>query len=571
MQEFRRLSEYFVSQAETVCQELMFKWKPPINLAAVKDDLANRTAGFSFIHHRANRLDKAYLDLMNLAYEPGPNSLSRRGTWDWESVFRYRKKVQSLLLMILGMFASTGGQFPRTTELFPLEICNSTTSERGIYVYNGSIVFVTRHNKAKRSTNREFNVVRFLPVRAGHILYQYLVYILPLDTMLGREQDHLHGRQVKTRERRLLFSDPDEPGHQWRAVRLTAVLQQATRRVWGQPINARIYRQLSIGITGKHVQEVHRPFNRFDDKSAQASPNVVFAWQSGHRPLQRASTYGLDGAFPTKLQPHLLQLYEWASVKWHEFIHQPSKVMPSAARPLPSTAVATTRVDANRPCSPEILQPPPIVPRETSGLKRKRQEDILDESHPRLYLTSPQQRRTEDYSSVNTTSLGSISSSEPVSSYLVREGVSSDLHDFGTFLRAISELNAIICRHCNSAYSKTNITEHLLRRHYLKGHAMKEAKGWIEGLNLSDSVTLPKHYSAPIEGLSIRKGWVCNVSSCLFVSLSTEVIERHISKEHGLDTKVKRREKDAILSTSLQRFWAKPPTLIIVDTKLDAV
>jgi hypothetical protein len=56
--------------------------------------------------------------------------------------------------------------------------------------------------------------------------------------------------------------------------------------------------------------------------------NVVFAWQSGHRPIQRATTYGLDGAFPTQLQPALLRAYEWASTRWHEFLHQPSKVMP---------------------------------------------------------------------------------------------------------------------------------------------------------------------------------------------------------------------------------------------------
>jgi hypothetical protein len=73
---------------------------------------------------------------------------------------------------------------------------------------------------------------------------------------------------------------------------------------------------------------VHKPFNRYDDKSLEADLNVVFAWQSGHRPLQRGTTYGLDGAYPTQLQPALLRAYEWASTRWHEFLRQPSKVMP---------------------------------------------------------------------------------------------------------------------------------------------------------------------------------------------------------------------------------------------------
>jgi hypothetical protein len=64
--------------------------------------------------------------------------------------------------------------------------------------------------------------------------------------------------------------------------------------------------------------------------------NVAYAWQSGHRPLQRANTYGLDGAFPTHLQPSLLRVYEWVSTRWHEFLIQPSKDSPSS--PVASTA-----------------------------------------------------------------------------------------------------------------------------------------------------------------------------------------------------------------------------------------
>lgn len=86
-----------------------------------------------------------------------------------------------------------------------------------------------------------------------------------------------------------------------------------------------MYRQLAIAITAKHVREVHTPFNRYDDRSGDADINVTFAWQSGHRPLQRGITYGLDGAYPFRLQPPLLRAYEWASTRWHEFIRQPSK------------------------------------------------------------------------------------------------------------------------------------------------------------------------------------------------------------------------------------------------------
>jgi hypothetical protein len=90
-------------------------------------------------------------------------------------------------------------------------------------------------------------------------------------------------------------------------------------------LHIRLYRQLSVCITEKHVKRLAKPFNRYDDQSEDADPNVVFAWQSGHRPLQRGLTYGLDGAFPVQLQPALLNLYEWASVEWHQFLYYQSR------------------------------------------------------------------------------------------------------------------------------------------------------------------------------------------------------------------------------------------------------
>jgi hypothetical protein len=48
--------------------------------------------------------------------------------------------------------------------------------------------------------------------------------------------------------------------------------------------------------------------------------------QSGHRPIQRGTNYGIDGAFPDSLQPSLLRAYEWASREWHRYLKHESKV-----------------------------------------------------------------------------------------------------------------------------------------------------------------------------------------------------------------------------------------------------
>ncbi|KAM5520418.1 hypothetical protein FOXYSP1_14308 [Fusarium oxysporum f. sp. phaseoli] len=124
---------------------------------------------------------------------------------------------------------------------------------------------------------------------------------------------------------RLIFLEYALPLRECPALGITR--RPRTRQLERLEVTRKAY-MLCIGITEKHVREVYEPFNRFDDTGAVADRNVVFAWQSGHRPLQRGTTYGLDGAFPTKLQPQLLHLYEWASTRWHEFLHLPSKKLP---------------------------------------------------------------------------------------------------------------------------------------------------------------------------------------------------------------------------------------------------
>lgn len=96
--------------------------------------------------------------------------------------------------------------------------------------------------------------------------------------------------------------------------------------------------------------------------SQAAHRNVVFAWQSGHRPLQRGVTYGLDGAFLTRLQPQLLELYEWASTRWYEFLHLPSKIAGSGSHQAQSynhLGTSTRSLDKALPFPPgstEILK-----------------------------------------------------------------------------------------------------------------------------------------------------------------------------------------------------------------------
>jgi hypothetical protein len=197
----------------------------------------------------------------------------------------------------------TGGQAPRSTELSSIEYENGPTTSRGFYIHDGTVCCVTRHSKSRRTTNQEFQVARYLPSSASQILVEYLVYIRPFVAMLRRICLGQNGAS------RLLFHYSGRPNAPWKAEILTKALKAHTNSLCGVEIGIQVYRQLSLAITEKHVKQISRPFHLNDDRSAQADMEVAFAWQSGHRPNQRGTSYGIDGAFPDSLQPALLRVY----------------------------------------------------------------------------------------------------------------------------------------------------------------------------------------------------------------------------------------------------------------------
>ncbi|KAK2591526.1 hypothetical protein QQS21_010776 [Conoideocrella luteorostrata] len=76
------------------------------------------------------------------------------------------------------------------------------------------------------------------------------------------------------RETRLLFNKDGKP---WAIARIMAVLLAASRQIWQQGLTGRIYRQVAVGITEKHVRELYTPFNRYDDRNVTQDINAVFA------------------------------------------------------------------------------------------------------------------------------------------------------------------------------------------------------------------------------------------------------------------------------------------------------
>jgi hypothetical protein len=177
MNSYRRLYTTLLEEAGRLSAELIYNWEPKFDLESIKDDLTNSQPSFSFVSHPKNGLEKAYLLLSAKVCISQSNPLSRGGRWNSKAIFLYMKKEESLREMFGLLKLGAAGGPPCGPDLLHLRYVNHETAERGIYMYNGSMIYLIRSHKAKRSTNREFFVARFLLVQLGHLLYKYLVYI----------------------------------------------------------------------------------------------------------------------------------------------------------------------------------------------------------------------------------------------------------------------------------------------------------------------------------------------------------------------------------------------------------
>jgi hypothetical protein len=156
MEQLRSFASKIVSSSTMLCARLMYDWQPEFDLHSIKDDFCNLQEGFPFIDHPGIELSGAYLKLFTRACADSSNGLLVDDMWNTTAVWRYLRLKEDLLELLLAMVHVLGGQASRGTEILSLECRNGPSTERGIYVHGGSMIYVTRHHKARKITDREF-------------------------------------------------------------------------------------------------------------------------------------------------------------------------------------------------------------------------------------------------------------------------------------------------------------------------------------------------------------------------------------------------------------------------------
>ncbi|EXK26248.1 hypothetical protein FOMG_17150 [Fusarium oxysporum f. sp. melonis 26406] len=518
MSNFRKLADHFTIQAEALCDQLMFGVHPHVDLSKIKDNISSSESGYSFISCPGNGLDSAYLDLVVRAYTAGKNGLAKDGVWKWHAVTAYLKQVRKIEEQLSGGLYTACGQTPRIRELFSLEYENGLNTTCGVHVWGGYMAYIICHHKAKRLTNREFYVVRFLPVRLGHVLFKYLVYIRRLADLLRREQLGADKRGWQCLQTRLLFHNNGRP---WPTSHMTDVITKATLEVWRQKINVRTYRQLAIAVTEKHVREVYTPFNRHDDRSDGADINTIFAWQSGHRPLQRGITYGLDGAYPSRLQPSLLRCYEWASVRWHEFLRQPSKTLPFKPE---GTPIGPTSFPFNRKRIMTEVTAGHISPMDEAYLtKRQKGSGPLTTMSKEDVQSIP----ADDWQDKQDLILP-ITCNEALPQDVRSRSKYSEVTD--GVLHVLDKPRILLCLLCRRAVQPgRGIENHFRNTHKYTGDKLKGMLSFCDKQAFQDptNVPLPENGSKAIPQLPKLGGFSCDY--CDFLSIDKSNLRRHCS------------------------------------------
>jgi len=116
-----------------------------------------------------------------------------------------------------------------------------------------------------------------------------------------------------------------------------------------------------------------------------------------------------------------------------------------------------------------------------------------------------------------------------------------------TWLRALPQYGVVLCTEHQTCFTPgQNLRLHTLRKHALKGKLTKDVERWVHSQNIATTVTQPPDHSPFIHGLQFYEGFSCVVTKlCRYLSTSEEVIQRHCSKEHHVDTR--RRQKERLM------------------------
>lgn len=97
------------------------------------------------------------------------------------TVRQYLDQAQQFLEIMFVLIHITSGQPARVTELVHMRVFNSLSSYRSVYLYFGSVMFLTAYSKTDSMTQRNRMIARFLPKSLKQLFLVYLMIVRPFE------------------------------------------------------------------------------------------------------------------------------------------------------------------------------------------------------------------------------------------------------------------------------------------------------------------------------------------------------------------------------------------------------
>ena len=312
--------------------------------------------------------------------------------WRADKVRAYLEKKKKFLERLMLAMYLTGGQPARGTELGSIKFRNTSLSNRNIFLYRGMVCYTTEYIKPRSITALSYYVVRYLPKDVGEMVLIYLAFIRPFGIFLYNQINDMGGIS----DGDYLFNDDGKADECWGGKELGKMIVKESKGKMGSRLNIWCYRHVALAITKRHIKEISIYFGEDDEKEKErfmmSKMCDIYAWQAGHSSQTNVHVYGLDTAYPNKLQPNLLDEYWRASLRWQEWLGLDGK----GREMIKEVSDRTRRIsgsEVSMELSPISSQQTAIIAPSTPRKRKEREEEEEVEEEVDESILSPESKR----------------------------------------------------------------------------------------------------------------------------------------------------------------------------------
>lgn len=252
----------------------------------------------------------------------------------------FEKMLQAIeifleILMVLTQLSC--GQPPRGTELFAVLVANTPAHPRNVFLINGRLTIVTNYNKSQAVIGRENRILRTLPSSISKLWILYLAFTKPLiwfveETLHNQLNTSADGRcesslQIGYHSRGIIKSTtpPTTRNYlfqsrqkRWKSGKLSKILGYYSADYLSfDNLGISAYRHIAIAIYRKRIRHVQLA----GDMRQAGESTPIAVRQAGHSLNTSYRHYAKDIDELSALDSHTIELFQAASVEWHQHFH----------------------------------------------------------------------------------------------------------------------------------------------------------------------------------------------------------------------------------------------------------